>query len=259
MVSAQADAGWLTATLLTSIRVTAMSAFLPIFGATAVPGMIRVVWVVGLAATFTAALPTLNAAPIADLTSLVVAGLGEALIGAALAFGLLTAYAATQVTGRVLDIQVGFGVASILNPTTRSMSSLLGALWGICALAAFLAMDGHLVLIRALSASLSAYPPGQFGLQVDGEALLRQSSAMYAFGLALAAPVMLLLLLADIAMAVMARTLPQLNVFVLSFPIKIVLGLSGLAFSIRYANGVLQALFAHTYQYWDRISTGVNP
>ncbi len=126
------------------------------------------------------------------------------------------------------------------------MSSLLGALWGICGLAAFLALDGHLVLIRALSASLSTYPPGQFGLQVDGGALLRQSSAMYAFGLALAAPVMLLLLLADIAMAVMARTLPQL-------------GLSGLAFSIRYANGVLQALFAHTYQYWDRISTGVHP
>ncbi len=258
MVSVQTDAGWLTATFLTSLRVTAMTAFLPIFGTGAVPGPIRIIWVLGLTATFTAALPALGAVPIHDLTSLLVAAVGEALIGGALAFGLLTAYAATQITGRVLDIQVGFGVASILNPSTRAMSSLLGALWGICALAAFLGLDGHLVMIRALGASLSSYPPGQFGLQVDGAALLGQSSAMFAFGLALAAPVMLLLLLADVAMAVMARTLPQLNVFVLSFPIKIVLGLSGLALSIRYANGVLEALFAHTYQYWDHISIGAH-
>ena len=79
---------------------------------------------------------------------------------------------------------------------------------------------------------------------------------MFTFGLALAAPVMFSLLLADIALAVMARCMPQLNVFVLSFSVKIMLGLIGLAMSVQLSGATLTTLFESTYRVWDGVSVG---
>jgi flagellar biosynthetic protein FliR len=79
---------------------------------------------------------------------------------------------------------------------------------------------------------------------------------MFTFGLALAAPVMLLLLLSDITLAVLARSMPQLNVFVLSFSVKIVLGLMGLAVAIKFAGTVLAALFESTWRFWEAVVGG---
>jgi flagellar biosynthetic protein FliR len=80
---------------------------------------------------------------------------------------------------------------------------------------------------------------------------------MFVYGLALAAPVMVALLLADVAMAVCARSLPQLNVFLLGFPLKVMIGLAGLAIAVRFAGSVLRALFESTFRYWAHIATGV--
>lgn len=256
MFALQVDLRWLTLALLASIRVAAATAFIPVFGATSMPLLVRTTWVLAVSGLLIAALPVGQGALPTDVIALGVAGVFEMLVGGSLAFGMLTAYAATQVAGRVLDTQTGFGVAGILNPATQSMSPLLGSLFGMAGLMVFLSMDGHHVLIRALQISLATFPPGQFSFLPDGEALLAQSSAMFGFGLALAAPVMLALFLVDIAMAVMARSMPQLNIFVLSFAIKIVLGLIGLALSIRLAEGILESLFATTFQYWNGIALG---
>jgi flagellar biosynthetic protein FliR len=186
-----------------------------------------------------------------DGLSLALAAGSEVVIGGCLAFGLLTAYAATQFAGRGLDIQMGFGVASVLNPGTRSRGSLLGSLLGMVFLAVFLALDGHQVLVRALAVSLQVAPSGRFGFVPDMTGVLQQCSVMFAFGLALAAPGMLALFLADLTLAFMARSMPQFNVFVLSFAIKVVLGLAGLAIAIPLSAQVLDALLQTTYSFWD--------
>jgi flagellar biosynthetic protein FliR len=93
--------------------------------------------------------------------------------------------------------------------------------------------------------SAQTVPPGTVGSALDWDAVFRQSGVMFTFGAALAAPVMLALLLTDLAMAVMARSMPLLNVFVLSFSVKIVLGLTALAASIKLSGPLLQALFAN--------------
>jgi flagellar biosynthetic protein FliR len=181
-----------------------------------------------------------------------VAALGELVIGASLSFGFLAAYAATQVAGRVLDIQIGFGVAAVLNPAVQGFGSLLGSAFGMIAVAAFLGMNGHHVLIQALALSAQNVPPGAVSYTLDWAAVFKQSGVMFTFGAALAAPVMLALLLTDIAMAVLARSMPLLNVFVLSFSVKIVLGLTGLAASIKLAEPLLRALYGTTFEYWER-------
>ena len=77
---------------------------------------------------------------------------------------------------------------------------------------------------------------------------------MFAFGLTLAAPVMFSLLLADVAIAFFARSVPQLNPFVLGFAIKVLLGIAGLATAIRLGGSVFERLFGTTFHYWEQIA-----
>lgn len=247
------DLAWLLGTLLLSARVAAATMLTPMFGPTQIPGPVRAFIALMLSAFLVLAVPT-GAPPVVSALGLGAAMIGELVLGASLAFGFLVAYAATQIAGRVLDIQLGYGAAAVLNPTTQTPAPLLGSMFGMAAVAVFLALDGHHVLLRALALSVSAYPPGNFVVDFDFGEHLRFSSGMFTFALALAAPVMLSLLLADIALAVMARSMPQLNVFVLSFSLKIVLGLIGLAVSIKFAGGVLTALFESTWRFWESVA-----
>lgn len=249
------DTVWLIGTLLLAARVAAATMLTPVFGPTQIPGPVRALIALALSAFLILAVPVVSP-QIETSTGLVVALLGELLLGMSLAFGFLVAYAATQIAGRVLDIQLGYGAASVLNPTTQTPAPLIGTVFGMAAVAVFLGIDGHHVLIRALALSVETYPPGMLASDLDIGELLKFSGSMFTFGLALAAPVMLSLLLADIALAVMARSMPQLNVFILSFSVKIVLGLIGLAMSVKFAGATLTALFESTYRVWDGVAVG---
>jgi flagellar biosynthetic protein FliR len=250
-MSLRIDIGWLIAALLVSLRVAAATMLAPVFGPTQIPAFVRVLLALTLAAVFVSAIPV-PSVPLTSSIELAVAAASELLIGACLSFGFLAAYAATQVAGRALDVQMGFGVASVINPSAQGFSPLLGTFFGMATVAVFLALDGHHVLVRALALSLQSTPPGVAAYSSDWDAVLAQSRVMFTFGLALAAPVMFALLLADVALAMLARSMPMLNVFVFSFSLKIVLGLTALAASIKLAEPLLTALFDTTFHYWDQ-------
>jgi len=86
----------------------------------------------------------------------------------------------------VLDIQIGFGVATVLNPAVQGFGSLLGSAFGMIAVAAFLGMNGHHVLIQALALSAHNVPPGSVSYALDWAAVFKQSGVMFTFGAALA-------------------------------------------------------------------------
>jgi flagellar biosynthesis protein FliR len=246
------DIAWILAALLLSVRIAAALAFAPVFGMATVPGQIKVLLAVALGAYLVAGLLPGQQSVVPSLSVLAVATLREAVIGLAFGFGLMVAYAATQVAGRALDIQIGFGAASILNPATQSFAPLVGSIFGIALLVVFMALDGHHLLLRALAGSIRAYPPAAAGLPALTD-VITQAGTMFSFSLSLAAPVMFLLWLSDIAMAVMARSMPQLNVFVLGFAVKIVLGISGLALSIGLTRQLFAGLLGSTASYWERL------
>lgn len=249
------DMAWLMATLLVSVRVATATALTAVLGPTQIPASARVILVLAISALLISAVPAPVTAS-ASLAAFVLAIAREAVIGLAFAFGFIAAYAATQIGGRILDTQIGFGAAGILNPATQTISPLLANLLGMLAIAVFLALDGHLLLFKALSLSLRSMPPGSSLSAESWPIIVQHSSVSFLFALSLAGPVMGLLLLSDIALAALARSMPQLNVLVLGFAIKIMLGLIGLALGIRLARAVLEPLFATTFQYWDALTSG---
>jgi flagellar biosynthetic protein FliR len=249
------DLGWLAAAVLLSVRVAGATALTAVLGPTVLPGSARVLIAASLGVLLASAMGV-SAVPIGSVVQFAVACVNELLIGAALAGGFLAANAATQVAGRVLDTQMGFGIASIFNPALGAVSPLTGTLLGMAAVSVFLASDGHHVLIRALALSVETMPPGVQPQTFNWSALIAQFGLMFTYGLALAAPVMFALLFADAALAVFARSMPQLNIFVLGFAVKIMLGLAGLAASVRLAEPVFNALFHATYRYWEGVAAG---
>ena len=254
------DLAWLASVLLLAARVAGATVLIPIFGPVEVPGSVRVILAVAIAAALVSGLAGLSTgaavASLASTFSLAIAMLSEVVIGAAFAFGFLAAYAATQVAGRVLDIQMGFSAASVFNPSLRAASPLMGSILGMLGVIIFLSLDGHHVLLRALAESARSAPPGAVfaGARFGWDALIAQSGVMFAFGLTLASPVMFSLLLADVAIAFFARSVPQLNPFVLGFAIKILLGLVGLTAAVRLGGSAFERLFATTFRYWEQIA-----
>lgn len=242
-------------TLLLSARVAGATMIAPVLGPAQIPATARVAFTLVLSSVLVA-VTQVPAASGLDVYELALGMGAEALLGATFSFGFIAAYAATQIAGRTLDIQMGFGAANVLNPTTQTVAPLVGSLFGMVFVAVFLSLDGHHVLMKALAVSVAVIAPGAaFDRSVWG-GVLSHSTIAFTFGLALAAPVMFALLLADVAFAVFARSMPQLNVFVLSFALKILLGVSGLALSIRFAAGVLTSLAESIFGFWGRVAEG---
>jgi flagellar biosynthetic protein FliR len=194
-----------------------------------------------------------SAIPPSATGSLIGAAVVELVLGAALAFGLMAAFAAFQFGGRVLDIQIGFGVATLFDPTTRAQAPLLGTAFNLMAVAVFFAVDGHHAIIRAVVDSLQRVPPGSGLEHLDVAAVVAQFGAMFGFAVALIAPALVALLLLDVAFAVVARTMPQMNIFIVSMPLKVAVGLFVMALAMRHLAPLVAQVFGSMPDYWQAV------
>ncbi|WP_255481831.1 flagellar biosynthetic protein FliR [Ramlibacter pinisoli] len=221
---------WLSTTLLMATRLGATLLMTPLLQAIPVPGPVRLAIVLGLAAALALPLAASSAWQPHSLGELLVALLGEAALGATLGLGILLAFAGFAVAGRLLDVQIGFGVAQVFDPLTRSQVPILTSVIGLVGVLLFILADGHHAVLRGIAFSLERFPIGRaWPGQGAAASIVQQASALFALGFALAAPVVLCLFLVDFALGVIARNLPQLNMLALGIPVKIVVGLLALS------------------------------
>lgn len=248
-----ADAAWIAAVLLMSVRLGALFILAPVFGAAAVPVRVRTLLALGLSAALVAGLPQPAPVPVLAAGPLAVAMFSEALLGAAMALGLHTVFAAFQFAGKLLDVQVGFNLGSVLDPVTRAQSPLLGSALHHLALVLFFLLDGHHMLMRALAYSLHKQPLGSLPRDWGLAPFVDLFGAMFIFGLTLVAPVVVALLLMDVGLGVLSRSIPQLNVFTIGIPAKITVGLLLLAATLADMAPVMAKLFQSLFSYWQQL------
>jgi flagellar biosynthesis protein FliR len=252
-MSLSAEVSWLITTLLVSVRLGVVLVATPILSTLGLPRRVRLLVVLALAATLTAGIGAGTSWAQRDPAALLLAVVGEGLLGSVLAFAVLAAFAAVQFAGRIMDIQLGFGVAGLIDPATHNRAPLLGTILNLAALLTFFLVGGHLLILRGVAFSFERIAPGTGLGAVPVAAVVEQFGTVFLFGLVLAAPVMTVVLLVDIAMAMMARTLPQLNVFIVGLPLKILVGLIVLAISVGLIAPALESLFAGLFANWQEI------
>lgn len=242
---------WAANVLLLSARLAALFLMTPVLHAVPLPATVRVLLVIGLSAVL--ALPFSGHAPAArDVGTLLEAFLRELTVGATLGLGVLMAFAGFALAGRLIDVQVGFGMAQVFDPLTRSQVPVLTSVFSLAGVLLFLLLDGHHALLRGVAFSLERFPLGQpWPMREAVTPVLKQAAALFTLGFALAAPIVLCLLLVEFALGVVARNLPQVNMFVLGIPIKILAGLLALSFWVTAMGGVTQRIHAEIYRTWS--------
>lgn len=239
--------------LLMSVRIGIVLFMTPLIGASGIPARIRVLALFALSSCL-----VLGMHPPLDATLLTTHGIllglvNEVVWGGLLAFGISTAFGTFLLGGRVLDLQMGFGVATLLDPGTRMQTPLLGLLLELTGIAAFLSINGHHLVLRALAASISFAPLGTSPANIPVAVIVAQFGMMFSLGMTMVGAAVVAVFLVDIGMSVVARLLPQANVFLLSIPVKIFAGLSVLALSAPFTGPVLSRIFESMFMYWEAL------
>lgn len=167
-------------------------------------------------------------------------------VGIMLAFCVTLVFGIIYFAGQLVDVPMGFGLVSIFDPQTGIQLPIFSQFYNMLGLIIFLAVDGHLWVLRALADSYRYIPiNGFFDLNYTMNSLLVMGKQIFTIGLQIAAPIMGTIIFTDIALGIITKAVPQINVFVLGFPIKILVGLLVVLIAIPTFVSVAARLFGY--------------
>jgi flagellar biosynthesis protein FliR len=241
--SAQLSA-WLALFIFPFSRIMALIASSPILGNRQIP--IRIKIGLGLLLTLIIA-PTLSVQPNVDPASGpgIFILLQQILAGLAIGFTMRLIFTAVEMSGELAGLQMGLGFASFYDPLNASFMPVVAQFIGVIATLAFLGMDGHLYMLSALADSFHTFPisssmPAASALHT----LAVWGGSIFTYALQLSMPVIGALLITNLALAILTRSAPQLNIFQIGFPITLAVGFATLLLSMHYLAPLLDQ-FTH--------------
>ncbi len=216
--------------LLVFARVSGLMVAAPLLGSRSIPRTAKA----GFALLFSLAVAPLVASKVGGLPTslplLAAQAATDALFGLALGYLARLLFASVEMAGYFVDTQMGFGIVNLFNPFTEQQTSVLSVFQYQLATTIYLLANGHLLLLGALADSFTALPPG--GVAPHGQiglVVVPLLKSMFALGFRLALPAAGVLFVMDIAFGLVARMAPQINVFIVGTPAKIILGLATVA------------------------------
>jgi len=235
--------------LLALFRTAGFIATAPVLGHRVIPKSVRIGLSVSLAIVLTPLLLAKVPAAPHNLALLGAMGLREMLTGVIVGFGFTILFLGLQAAGELVGLQVGFALANMYDPASERQVSVLGQFELLLGMLTFFAIDGHQLMIRAFFDSYRVVPVAGLQFTAAGlDGVLRLSGAMFVIAVKVAAPVLAAVFLTEMALGIVARTVPQMNVFIAGFPIKIAVGLLMVAaslplFSVVFGNLLHQLNF----------------
>ena len=233
---------WIAALLWPLTRILGLIATAPLFGNTAVPVSVKAVLGILLAMIIAPAIPALPAADPMSLAGFLIL-LRELLIGLAMGIVMRIVFAAIEMAGEVASMTMGLGFASFFDPLTAGRSSAVSQFLVLVSTMVFVAANYHLVLLQALAESFITMPvaatPLAGGAPLE---LARWGARIFSAGLQLSLPIVAALLITNIALGILTRAAPQLNLFALGFPITLAVGLLLVSLSLPYLATPIQNL-----------------
>jgi flagellar biosynthetic protein FliR len=216
----------LIAVLLASVRALAWLIAVPPFNSRLVPARVKAIVSVGIALPLAPML--VDSAPsTSDTAAFVGAVLEQVVVGASLGFVTALFFAAVQAAGSMIDLFGGFSVAFAFDPFANSGTAVFGRFYNILATALLFATDGYAMIVRGFATSYRTLPiGGVFSWEGLARLLTTGVDQMFLAALQIAGPLVAVLFCTDVALGLLTRVAPGLNVFSLAFPLKIALTLT---------------------------------
>ena len=195
----------------------------PGLGGRHMPGMVRIGLIVIIALGL---LPSVSVPTSLGTDSLAVVVLHEMAVGLALALAVQALIAGAELAGHLTSYQIGFSYGATIDPVSGVRSTVFVSLYGMLAVLAFLAVNGHHALLRALAASYAGVPIGQGEVRASLVVSVRELLAMvFTVGVRLAAPILIVLFIVEVVVGLISRSAPSLNFMVIGYPVRILVGL----------------------------------
>ena len=222
---------WIASFLWPFIRILAMLATAPVFDNRTVQRRTRV----GLAALIAILMmPLLPAPPVLSSAQAIPVLIQQILVGVAMGFSMRLVFAAFEMAGDLLGLQMGLAFAQFIDPARGMQTPLIGSFLGVLAMLTFLVIDGHLLVIAAVVQSFELIPISANLSVVNSQSIAVAGSIMFMLALQISLPVMAAVLISNIVLGILARAAPQLNVMSIGFSITIGVGLWILWVSLPY-------------------------
>jgi|LSQX01.2.fsa_nt_gb flagellar biosynthetic protein FliR len=235
-------------------RLSGLFISAPILSSRQMPGRIKVLVLVLLSATLSFAIPIKTAVTIDTPGVFLAAVVLEIVVGATIGLVAYVVFGAIQLAGQLMDMQMGFGIVNVVDPASGTQIPLMGNLTQTLALLIYLGINGHHYLLQAVVQSYQMVPVLGFHMNTPFfELLMTIATQMFVIAVKISVPIIIAILAADIAMGFMARTVPQMNVFIVGLPLKILVGLLSLTIMMPVYLWLFNLLFARFFTYLDQI------
>ncbi len=211
--------------LMTLFRISLILFVLPFFGGEGTPVPVKAALCLVLALALFPSLQFSGVKFPAHPFNIVLMLAGELVLGLVLGLVVMFIFAAVRTGGQLIGFQMGFSMVNVMDPDTGASESVTSHFLNMVVLLTFLSLNGHLMLLQVLVDSFTLVPPGGLFLSPAlTKGVLELSGQMFSLGIKVAAPVVASLFLVDLALALVSRAAPQMNILMLGFPLKITVG-----------------------------------
>ena len=223
---------WVTPIFWPFLRILALFTSAPVLSARSIPARARIGLAFFIALCAQAGLPDQPVISLTDSRALAV-GVQQIVIGLSIGLAARIVFTAVEMAGELVGLQMGLNFAAFFDPTTGTQASTVGRFFGNTTMLLFVVMNGHLLLIQTVVASLHTFPIGEDPFYVASHMKLHElGTLIFSYGLHIALPMIGILMFVNAVLGIMSRVAPQMNPFAIGFPLTLSAGLIGLAITI---------------------------
>ena len=222
----------------------------PVFGSTVLKPQVRMAFSIIVAAVLYPFVPAIPFGGDINTALLILQIFKELLIGVAIGTMTSVLFTGVQLGGYLIDFQMGFAMVNVMDPETGGSFSYISQVQNVLLILIFIAIGGPALIIQAISYSYSAIPAGNF--DINPNALLFAATLfgkVFIIAMTLTAPPLIVLMATNAVMGVMARLIPQINLLVVGFPIKIAVGIIMFTLSLRYLFVAFEKIAFNYFKY----------
>ena len=237
------------------IRIGIIFAVVPFFSAEIVPRRVTALMALFLSFILMPVIPRVQVRPEElNILMLLMIMMNQLLIGLALGLAIDVIFSGIQIAGELMGFQMGFSIANVVDPMTGITAPVTANVLYITAFLLFFSFGGHHLLIRALVESFAIVPIGDRMAETGFlMSVITYAAQMFVIGVKVAAPVVGVLLLINVSFAIVARALPQMNVFLMAFPLTIAVGLVFAALVVRMMPMLMTGSLEHAWVFMKSV------
>ena len=246
--------------LLVLVRVLGLMLLVPFFCNRSIPYLSKVILAVFLSVLLLSTMDFQTPVPSTNIGGYFVAVVLEFFTGFALGFAAYMVFSILSLAGQFIDMQIGFSMVNVFDPMSQIQLTITGNLYYYILIMVTLVLNAHHYFIRALINSFYLIPLGGAVISPGlKEATVDFMPAYFSIALRVAAPVFFVMLITNVVLGVLARAVPQLNMFVIGFPLKIMFGLSTIFIMLSAFSGLSDLLIGQSERQMQMILEGMRP